>query len=787
VEQNTLWPWLQRNRRVLAFASILLAAVFAYPAYAYVKYYRLVSDNLRRGPFADATSIYSAPEDITAGERLTPAGLVARLRLSGYSTDPANPNGSYIVKAGSIEVHPGPQSYFRSIPAIIRFNNDSVSGLTTTDGRTRLEKYQIEPELITNIVDGAREKRRIVRYDEIPKVLVQAITSAEDKRFFEHMGLDPFRVAKAAYIDLRSKRKEQGASTITMQLARNLWLDPDKTWRRKARELLITLILEQKLSKGEIFEFYVNQVYLGRYETYSVNGFGEASQVYFGKDISQLNLPEAATLAGLIQRPSYFNPFRYPERSTARRNRVLDLMRQNRYISEAQYAAVLNTPLKLSPPRPGEGDAPYFVALLNDELQSRLPDEESGGYNVYSSLDPDLQKAAMDAVRDGIAKVDKLVRRRNKDGVLPQVALVALDPHTGEVKALVGGRNYSSSQLNHAISMRQPGSAFKPFVYAAALNTGIESGDRAFTEASTLNDTPTTFLFGNQVYEPGNFEDEFMGTVTLKKAMAHSLNVATVSLAEEVGYQKVVALAKRAGFDDNIEPTPAVALGAYEASPLEVAGAYTTFANNGEYVKPTFVREVRTTDGRLVVHGSPDHHRALDPRVAFLMRDMLQEVLRSGTGAGVRAQGFKVPAAGKTGTSRDGWFAGFTSDLLCVVWVGFDDNRELKLEGARSALPIWTGFMKRAVAIRKVAHDFGPPPGGVVRVAIDPDSGLRGAPDCPGVPEYFIAGTEPTDVCQPQPPDLSQVAPLSQTIRTTAATVGNVFSGILKGPAKLFK
>jgi penicillin-binding protein 1B len=771
----------------MAVAGVLAALILAYPLYVYVKYYRLVSDKLRRGPFSDATNIYSAPEEITPGERLTPAELIARLRRSGYTTEPANPIGSYIIKAGAVEVHPGPRSYFRSIPAVIRFNKDVVLDLVAAEGRTKLQKYAIEPQLITNIVDGAREKRRIVRYNEVPKVLVDAITSAEDKRFFEHMGFDPFRIAKAAYIDVRSKRKEQGASTITMQLARNLWLDPDKTWHRKARELLITLILEQKLSKPEIFEFYANQVYLGRYDTFSINGFGEASQVYFGKDISQLSLPEAATLAGLIQRPSYYNPFRYPGRATTRRNVVLELMHQNRYISGAQYEAAISMPLKLSPPKPGEGDDPYFVALLNDELQSRLPDEESGGYSVYSSLDPDLQKAAVQAVQDGIAKVDKLVRKRNKDGARPQVALVALDPHTGEVKALVGGRNYAVSQLNHAISMRQPGSVFKPFVYAAALNTAIEPSSVRFTEASTIDDNPATFRFGNQVYQPGNFDGEFMGTVTLKKAMAHSLNNATVSLAEKVGYSKVVQLARRAGLNDKIQATPAVALGAYEATPVEMAGAYTIFANNGEFVKPTFLHEVRSMSGRVVVQGSPEQHRALDPRVAFLMRDMLQEVVRSGTAAGVRGQGLKVPAAGKTGTSRDGWFAGFTSDLLCVVWVGFDDNRELKLEGARSALPIWTEFMRTAVGIRDVAQDFSPAPEGVVKVAIDPNSGLRGGPDCPGVAQFFITGTEPIAVCEGRPPDLFEVAPPSDLVRSTAAGARNIFSSILKAPGKLFK
>jgi penicillin-binding protein 1B len=574
----------------------------------------------------------------------------------------------------------------------------------------------------------------------------------EDKRFFEHAGFDPLRIVKAAYVDLREHRKEQGASTLTMQLARGLYLEPQKRWRRKFSELMITTILEQRLSKEQIFELYANSVYLGRRDTFNINGFGEAAQAYFGTEISRLTLPQAALVAGLIQRPTYFNPFRYPKRATQRRNVVLKLMRDNDYITAQEYTTSISAPLELAPETMDPGEAPYFLALMNDELQSRLPDDDadSGLNQVYTTLDPDLQRAAAEAVATGLRRVDAIVRKKHlaKDGALPQVALIAMDPHTGAVKALIGGRNYSQSQLNHAIAKRQPGSIFKPFVYTAALNTALEGGPDVFTEATALIDAPATFQFANQIYEPDNFKQEYMGLVTLRQALAHSLNVATVRLAEQIGYGKVVAVAQRAGLNNQIQATPAVALGAYDATPLEMAGAYTIFANQGIFVKPTFLNQVRTTGGRVIVSGSPQHRQALDPRVAYLTVDMLEEVLRSGTAAGVRSMGFQATAAGKTGTSRDGWFAGFTPDLLCVVWVGFDDNRELKIEGAHSALPIWTEFMKKAMAYYPGRRDFGPPPAGMIAAKIDSETGDLAGPYCPNPrTAYFISGSEPKVAC----------------------------------------
>jgi penicillin-binding protein 1B len=554
-------------------------------------------------------------------------------------------------------------------------------------------------------------------------------------------------------VDLKDGRKEQGASTLTMQLARNFWLEPEKRWKRKIEEFLLTMHLEEKLSKQQIFEYYANQVYLGRRGTFSINGFGEGARSYFGKDLPQLTVAEAALLAGIVQRPSYYNPYRYPERARERRNLVLGLMRQNGYLTEQTWRAAVEAPVMVAPERPEFVESQFFLDLMNDELQSKLDEGEKNTRYIYTSLDSDLQAAAQEAVRIGIQNVDQQLRKKKRQALpqeQPQVALVALDPHTGEVRALVGGRDYGVSQFNHALAMRQPGSVFKPFVYAAALDTGIEGGPNIFTQASTLDDEPATFTYGNQVYTPNNFGGDFMGTVTLPTALAHSLNVATVELAQEVGYRKVADLARRSGLNDSVRATPAIALGAYEATPLEIAGAYTVFANQGVHLEPTTISLIRASNGTVLYQGGPEQQPVLDPRVAYLAVNMMQEVLRSGTGAGVRARGFALPAAGKTGTSRDGWFAGFTSQLLCVVWVGFDDNRDLGLEGAKSALPIWTEFMKRAAQMRPY-RDVQPfkAPAGIVSAEICNDSGELAGASCPDVRmDVFLKGTQPVVECQ---------------------------------------
>jgi len=749
--------FLRPAGKTLAISVTLIFLLFAGTfTYYYAKYSRLTDRKLRAGPFANTAKIFAAPRLVAVGDPIPAAEIANGLRRCGYTESRGNAIGSFQMRPdGALEIYPGPDSYFDEEAGVIKFAKGRISQIVSLRDNTARGQYQLEPQLITNLFDRNREKRRLVKFTAIPKVLVDAVTSIEDKRFFQHQGFDPLRILKAAYVDLREGRKEQGASTLSQQLARNIWLEPEKRWTRKLAELMITLRLEQALSKQQIFEYYANQIYLGRRGSFSINGFGEAAEAYFGKDIRQLTLPEAATLAGMIQRPGYYNPFRSPDRVKDRRNLVLSMMRQNEEIDDREYGVAVESPLNLAKGDVQSLDAPYFVDQVNEFLQTQFQDIDfqASSFRVYTTLDLDLQRAAAEAVRTGMQSVDELVRKqkRFKGQAIPeaQCALIALDPHTGEIKALSGGRNYGVSQLNHILAKRQPGSIFKPFVYTVALNTAIQGGSHLITAGTTVVDEPTTFWYDDKPYEPSNFKHEFHGTVTLRQALAKSMNVATVKVGEMVGFENVVSLAKKAGLNYDIRPTPAVALGAYEVTPLEMAGAYTIFANHGVYVKPAFISTVRARNGKDIFTGKKEERTVLDPRVAYLMTNLMEEVMRTGTAAGVRARGFVVPAAGKTGTSHDGWFAGYTSNLLCIVWVGFDDNRQLDLEGAHSALPIWADFMKRALKYRAYGHvrSF-EAPDGIVSAQIDPESGMLATPSCPKtITEVYISGTQPVSSC----------------------------------------
>ena len=760
--------------------------------YYYNKYANLIEVKLEKGPYTNTSKVFGSPQAVNVGDALDPEEIAASLRAAGYTEASGNRLGWYRAKQDVIEVYPGSDSYFQQEAGLVRFAGGKVSQIVSLRDNTERTQYLLEPELITNLFDRKREKRRIVRFQDIPPLIVNAVLSAEDKRFFQHAGFDPFRIIKSAYIDIKERRIDQGASTLSMQLARSLWLTTDRTWERKIPEILITMHLERKLTKEQIFEHYANAIYLGRVGSFNIHGFGEGAQAFFGKDLKQLNVPEAALLAGIIQSPSRYQPFRNPERARVRRNLILLMMRDNKHLTQQQYEAAANAPLGVLAGGNESEDAPYFVDLVNDQLQSQFQDHDfqANSYRVYTSLDTNLQRAASEAMKIGLKEVDEQLLKRGRTPAKgwPQVqaALVAMDPRTGEVKALVGGRDYGQSQLNRAIAKRQPGSAFKPFVFAAALNTAFDGGNQPITPTSMVMDEPTTFWFDEKPYEPGNYKSQFHGMVTLRQAMAKSLNIPTVKFAEQVGYDAVVELARNAGMNGDIRPTPAVALGAYEVKPIEVAGAYTVFANNGVYSQPNWITMIRDQDGRIIHTYKPVRRQVLDPRIAYLMVNLLEEVTRSGTGAGIRSRGFRLPAAGKTGTSHDGWFAGFTSELICVVWVGYDDNRDIKVEGARSALPIWTEFMKRAHTYRpyRRAKAF-EPPDGIVMVDIDPSTGkLAAGGGCSGPAklEVFVAGTQPLETCNgsaathvaswdvPSQPDPAQADPEASNRRVARNT-----------------
>ncbi len=741
---------IKRRLKIAGLAAgIPLAIVLLLALVFYIRYSRLIDRQLQAGPFADSVNIYAAPLQLSAGDAVSEPDLAAELATGGYKESQAGNALSWRRGNGYIEIFPAEATV---APTRVFIANNQIDHIQI-DGK-EVRQAWLAPPLITTL-SSKKEERLLVTFAQIPPVLVNAILAAEDRRFFQHDGLDLPRILKAAYTDVKDRRKEEGASTLTMQLVRGLWLKPGKRWKRKLAEAMMTIHLEREWSKQKIFETYVNQVYLGRQADYSVHGFGEGARMFFGKKLQDISLPEAALLAGLVQRPSYFNPFRSPERARERRNVVLGMMRHNRSVTSQQYESAVREPIRVAGDSLSEARAPYFLDLVNDELQDRQSDGESIR-NVYSTIDLNLQRAADEAVASGMQDVDKLLAKgAGKSGDKAEVALIALDPRTGEIKALVGGRDYKRSQLNRILSKRPPGSVFKPFVYAAALDTAISGGANVYTPASTVDDSATTFWFGGKSYQPGNFRGEHFGQLTFRQALAKSDNVAAVKVAQQVGYGAVVQMARRFGLNGGIRATPAVALGAYQVTPLEIAGAYTAFANGGLRAKPVVISSFRNSNDRAVPGGASESIRALDPRVNWLMVSMLEEVLRSGTAAGVRSRGFTLPAAGKTGTSHDGWFAGFTTQLLCVVWVGFDDYRELNLEGAKSALPIWTEFMKRAsrMGAYRNAKDF-PMPGGITQAQICLDSGKLAGDQCPNTRgEFFLSGTEPVDKCNLHPPN----------------------------------
>ena len=743
---------------------MVFTAVFSY---YYVKYEQVIARRFEKPLFASSAKIYARPVSIATGEKADLKAIAADLRHAGYVDKGAqSAMGSYRLAANSIQVQPGPGSYHSPESATISVRDGRVESIAGASGAD-LEAYELEPEMITSLFEGdQRSKRQVVHYNEMPKRLVEAVLAIEDRRFFQHNGINFLRFAEAAWIDLTRQRHEQGGSTITMQLARGFFLTPEKTIKRKLTEMLIAVELEQKFTKEQIFEFYGNWVDLGQRGSFEVSGFAEAARAYFNKDLKDITLPEAATLAGLIQRPSYLSPYRHPERAKERRNLVLDAMVETRAITREEADRAKAAPLKLAPPNVEASDAPYFVDLVRESLIGKVPEREMNeqAYRIYTTLDPDLQHAAAQAVESGVKLVDEqLTKRRTRrvrigkgkyetqvtPGPQAQVALVAMDPHTGEVLALVGGRNYGFSQLNHVVAKRPTGSIFKPFVYAAAVNTALDGSNPVYTPASILQDEPSTFSYGDQIYEPRNYREEYHGDVTARYALAMSLNNATVKMAEEVGYDKVVNLAKAAGIL-SVKPTPAMALGAYEATPLEMAAAYTVFANNGLRLAPMLVKSVRNAGGDPVMNFNTDSRQVLDPRVAYVMTDMMEGVINNGLAlSAVRGHGFEQPAAGKTGTSHDGWFAGYTSNQLCIVWIGFDDYSEIHLTGSETAAPIWTEFMKEAALVPRYS-DMKPfaQPSGVVDVQLDKITNLLATPSCPQTyTSAFIVGTEPASTC----------------------------------------
>ncbi|MEK6410861.1 MAG: PBP1A family penicillin-binding protein [Acidobacteriota bacterium] len=731
----------------------------------------MIDARFRGDVLVRTTGIYAAPRTIRVSQGMTLASLKSYLDGIGYveSTKEADSNrGRYLVKGNVIDVRTSAGAIingsrqFPNLSVAFGASGKGVTKLTDIDTKRNLDSSLLEPELVTAISnEKQRQKQKLVSFKDLPKDYVNAVVAIEDRQFFEHSGINFRGIMRAVWRDASEGQLQEGGSSITQQLVKNFFLTPERTWKRKTQEMMIAVVLETKLDKEGIFQLYANEVYMGQSGSYSINGVGEAAAAYFNKDVVNLNLPESAFLAGIIRGPSLYSPYRDPERAKARRNQVLDSMVEAGLLSRDKAEQAKATDLKIQAKHSAlNSGAPYFVDYLQQQLVGELPTRDLArqSYRVYTTIDMDLQRAADKAVNDTLASLDPIFAKRKKNPIPPgtlQAALVALNAKTGEILAMVGGRDYGQSQLNRAVDAnRQPGSVFKPIVYATALNSPYDDmSDEKFTAGSMFMDAPETFLYGRgQTYSPENFGKTYSNReVSLREGLVHSLNVVTVRVAEKVGYSKIARMAEKLGLP-RPQPFPALALGTAEATPLQIASAYTAFANGGQLADSRPIKRVTNSDGVGLTEMKSQTQQALRPEVTWLMTNIMQDVLNRGTAARARAMGFtEKAAAGKTGTSRDGWFAGYTPNIVCVVWVGFDDNSELGLEGAKSALPIWASFMKSALALRPElgGESFPAPPDGIVSAEIDPTTGLLATDQCLARrTEYFIEGTQPQESCE---------------------------------------
>jgi len=719
----------------------LVLCVFLTLTYFLFEFSDRIDQRLLSGDvFTASAGIYSAPKTLKVGEEITPAALVEYLKSAGYieKNNQADVSRSrYVADGDVVAIEPGRTGVIdgrKVFPSLtVKFGKDqkSVAAIGDRDAETEVREAKLEPKILSSIAAEGDGRRKTVTFNDLPPHLVKAITVTEDRAFFEHYGVNFRGIARALWRryegDDNSPIANQGGSSITQQLVKNLLLTRDQTLERKVTEAYMSLILETRLSKQEIFTLYANQIYLGQQSGVSIYGVGEASNAYFGKDVSQLTLPEAAFLAGIIRSPNRYNPYKNPDRVKERRNQVLESMLETGVITPEQVAENRNIAIELnqvSNTRDLQG-MPYFSQYAIEELPKIVADPEALQHlRVYTSIDPDLQRIAYEIVNKRLAAMDKYFPKKEKGSL--NAALVAIRPKTGEIVAMVGGRDYLANQFNRATdAMRQPGSVFKPFVYAAAINSAYDSSSRQFTAASVFKDEKKTFTFNQDSYTPGNFGDFFSNKeTTLRDALVKSKNVITVDIAMSLNVGKVMNLANKAGMPKVEKAYPSMALGTSEATPLQVATAYTMFANLGDRVLPMPITRVTTGDGRTNIQSTPDRKNVIRPDVAYVMDDIMKDVINRGTAAQVQGWGFrnnpgKTAFAGKTGTSRDGWFAGFTPELVCVVYVGFDNGDDLGMKGSDSAMPVWADFMKEALALHPEWNGDWAMPAGIRKAEID--------------------------------------------------------------------
>jgi penicillin-binding protein 1B len=805
-QRTRLRLFITRALRLVAALLILsLVVTTAAFAYLYSHYSKIVDQRLASGYLTSRAGIYAAPRVLRPGQSMSAEQLSLILRRAGYASGDASRvwNGRFILdEDGAVEIRPnnaGDEATGGAASAqdfgVVRVQFDRRGQIASLEGDgAPLDSYTLAPEPLTADAAEKTADRAALSYDEIPPALARAILSIEDRRFFEHGPLDLWGIARAAFSWGEEEQDfRQGGSTITQQLVKNTYLTPERTLRRKFHEAALASVIESRMSKRDIFALYCNEIYLGRRGSIAVRGVRQAARVFFGKELGDLTLAESATIAGMIQSPARYAPDRHPDNARARRNAVLAAMLRDGAIKQDEARAAAAEPVVVAPPARADAVAPYFIDYASRFVESSRPSlTESGrALRVYTTLDLDLQRAAEVSIQNQLARLEKVFKGKKR----PQAALVALDPRDGRVLAMVGGDSYAESQLNRATdALRQPGSVFKPVVYAAAIESGI-------SPLTLSTDAPREFTYdGGAKYRPANYGGAFsMRDVTLRTGLVHSLNVVTVDAAMRAGLTRVASLAERLGLP-RPQAYPSLALGTTEATPLEVATAYTAFADGGRVARPNPLLRVEAAGSANVFEGSDTSAlvedgakssganlagdaQVLKPSTAYMLTDMLAAVVDHGTARAARGAIRGVAVAGKTGTSRDGWFAGFTPNLVCVVWVGFDDGEELNLTGAESALPAWVEFVRRAVELRpELGGQSFERPASIATVEVDPETGLLASDSCPQRERVAVApGFVPDHECSlhgdpwglraladaPTPAELSSPAQTAQA-QTTA-------------------
>jgi len=700
--------------------------------------------------------VYAAPFSMRRGHAMDPDRLETHLKRLGYvgvAAEPRRP-GQYLRQGNDWVL------YLRDAPTPDGPRDAMLVKVDAWWGKVRrirdlrttapLDEVSLEPLPLFAFYGDILEERQWVSLDRIPPLLLDAVEAVEDRRFRDHHGVDLHGIARAFVANVRAGGTVQGGSTITQQLVKNLIGPGRRTLGRKGVEALGAIALELRHDKDAILEAYLNEVYLGQRGPVAISGIGDASRFYFGRAAEDLDLPRCALLAGMIQSPGRYNPWRNPDQARARRDVVLKKLREQGDIDDGVYRSAVAASLGVHGKQPAARRLPWIEEYLAQEVRRIAPEAipSSAGFSVFTSFDPAVQRAAQAALQDGLDRLEARLGKRSGDPL--EGAIVVLRPDDGALLALVGGRDYSRSQFFRAVnSRRPPGSTFKPFVFAAALERSASQPAFGFTAATLLEDTPLSVRSGGQIWSPANYDRTFREQVTARQALEESINVPTVRVAMDVGLPAVVETAHRCGVQSELDPLPALALGTEEVTPLELASSYATFANGGYRVTPHGLEGIVDVDGSPIFRADSPRVRALDPALAYLVTNLLEGVMTRGTGRSSSLLGFSGHAAGKTGSSddlRDAWFVGYTPGLLALVWVGYDDNRPVGLPGAAAALPIWVDLMGRLGIQGQQEFE---PPRGIVEAKLDTATGQLATRQCTEVSrEIFLAGTEPVIECE---------------------------------------